>query len=108
MVSVGEQDQGRDERGGVSFKRGVGDAGLVIQVDKASEMSQVWETSECQGALSSGLPLSTGDAFQDPRWMPEAWMLLSPVCTVFFLYIQTYDKLWFINSSQEEINSNNE
>ena len=38
-------------------------------------------------------PLSMGDTFQDPQWMPEAKYNTKPYIYCFFLYTHTYDKV---------------
>ena len=37
---------------------------------------------------SSGHPLSVGDTFQDPQWMPATMIVLNPIYTVFsYIYL---------------------
>lgn len=44
--------------------------------------------------IFSGPPLSAGDVFQGPQWMPGTIDSSKPyISCVFFLYIRTYDKV---------------
>ena len=38
-------------------------------------------------------PLIHGDAFQEPRWVPKTTGSTNPIQTMFFLSIQTYDRV---------------
>lgn len=53
-------------------------------------------------------PLSTGDTFQDPQWMPETLASTEPdIHCVFFLYKHTYGEVSFIHQAESEMNNNN-
>lgn len=57
---------------------------------------------ECYTVVPLYPPLpSSGDTFEDPQWMPEtADNTKHYIYYVLFLYMRTYDKVYFINQAE--------